>query len=455
MNVRKKAAFCRLLVLLLAVFVLAFCQPASALSDALKKRYGDYQVYFYNGEKDYEAEDDEWDDDECVPGTTKPGRGNGPEIESGWGQWTGSCTAMTQERINWLEKQIPDIQAAASKNGIPWELVPAQMFKESGGGKNEVCPYNPLGLKAKNGYKSCNGTFATFSSYKEAYDYYMNNIIPVRAVKNKYPNDPYSAASYIQYGTKPPYASCDSESYSVCVGHMGEPTPNYVEDVTSIICGIQKWAKSKGISISSVTWENYNGNKKDDSEPTTPTTPTEPETPTDDEEEEEGTNVGAIYCDEEGHPTEAEDDDSVNMDPHTLQEYILAWAWPQYKGGGFTQQRAAYRDYMATAPYTGGCKGNDCAAFVSNIMRASGWDSSFMLGSTSSLATWLPSHWKSVSASSLQIGDVGIKSGHVILYVGELEGFGSKTASASLCSRSPMAGHPYDNLNNYKWYRKK
>jgi len=451
MNVRKKAAFCKLLVVLLAVFVVAFCQPASALSDKLKKRYGDYQVYFYNAEKDYKADEDEWDEEACEPGTTKPGRGNGPEVGDDWGQWTGSCTAMTQERINWLEKQIPDIQAAASMNGIPWELVPAQVFKESGGGKHEACAYNSLGLKAANGYRSCDGTFAEFSSYKEAYNYYMNHTIPIRAVKNKYPNDPYSAASYIQYGTKPPYASCDSEKYPECVGHMNEPTPHYVEDVTSIICGIQKWAKSKGIAISSVTWENYDGNKggNEKTEESEESTPTPSET-----EEEEGPNVGAIYCDEEGHPTDAEDDDSLDMDPHTLEEYIKAWAWPQYKGGGFTQQRQAYEQYMKTAPYTGGCKGNDCAAFVSNIMRASGWDPNFLLGSTSALATWLPSHWKSVSADSLKIGDVGIKSRHVILYVGDLEGFGSKTASASLCSRSPMAGAD-KNFGNYRWYRKK
>ena len=126
----------------------------------------------------------------------------------------------------------------------------------------------------------------------------------------------------------------------------------------------------------------------------------------------------------------------------------------------------AYAEYMDNqATYTGavcadGAKGVDCGAFVSNIIRASGWDTSYPLGSTSVQKTWLAKNWQKVDdINSLKLGDVGIKTGHVILYIGDISGFSSKTASASDCRgpnrRAPSAGSSSENLNNYTWYRKR
>ena len=132
----------------------------------------------------------------------------------------------------------------------------------------------------------------------------------------------------------------------------------------------------------------------------------------------------------------------------------------------------AYAEYMnSNPPYSGatcptGEKGNDCGAFVSNIIIASGWDTSYSACATSCQKSWLDRNWNRLTVRTtddLRLGDVGYRNsgGHVILYVGNISGFNSKTASASDCRyssrRSPMAGSESDStiVNSYTWYRKK
>lgn len=413
---------------------------AGALSDKLLRKYSNYQIYFYNQEQ------------ECEPGYTVPGAGGAGGSFTGDEVWDGGCSTMTGARIEWVQKYLPAMQEAASKNGIPWELIPAQTFQESGGGKQEACDNNPLGLKAKKGQASCSNGFAKFNSHEEAFDYYMNSITPIRELKGQYPNDPYSAVSFIEYGASHAYASCDSESYSQCVGHMGEPTPGYVNSVSSLICGIQKWAQGQNISISSVTYANYSPSGDNN---TNDTRIIEEETV----EETPVTGTGASYCGQDGKMTGDTVTDNYD-DPKAgdLASYVLSWAWHDYKGQGFTDKTSAYADYIANqATYVGDTDnggGVDCGAFVANIMQASGWDPNYVQGSTSAQKTYLQQNWNQVSSNSLKLGDVGIKDGHVILYVGDIDGFNSKTASASQDKRAPMAGSSGENLNNYTWYRK-
>lgn len=438
--------------LILAAFlpvgvVNAIGREGTVISEPLLKKYDAYQIYFYNKEQ------------ACVSGSTIPGRGSGKSFV-GDEKWDGSCTNLSAERAAWIQKYLSVMQSTASSNGLPWELIAAQKFMESGVGR-EACDYNPLGLKANKAYVNSGrycvvqlgkvtANFAKFSSYEEAFQYYVNTAA-MSKVKGKYPNDPYSAIAYIQSGSPPYYAVCDSESYSQCVGHMGEPTPGYVQNVSSIICGIQKWARSNGISISSVTWENYSpgdsggedggddGNGNEDTE-------------------DEDTS-GAIYCNN-GKPTNPEggDDDDIGPGSTDLVSYIKAWVWPDYQKGR-TERKPAYAEYMDSQSTYHPCGGVDCGAFVSNIIRASGWDPNYQLGPTSSQSTWLANNWERVSPNSLRLGDVGIRTGHVILYIGNISGFSSNTASASDCNgvnrRAPSAGSSGENLNNYTWYRKR
>ena len=389
---------------------------------------------------------------ECEPGTTKPSKKKNKETPySGEEVWDGSCSSMTATRIAWLRKYANALQKVASKNGIPWELIAAQTFQESGGGKHEACDHNPLGLKAKKGHAKCSNGFAKFDSYEEAFQYYMDSIIPIKNLKNKYPDDPYSAVSYIQYGASSPYASCDSEKYSQCVGHMGEPTPGYVQGVSSLICGIQKWAQEEGYAISYVTWEVYlesigKNTEEEDVE--------EVEIAAEEEPEEE--EARAEYCPQDGKKDEdSEDEEYDEEETKDLLKLLKEWVWPSYRKN-FTERRPAYAEYIDTkAVYKGDCSGVDCGAFVANIMRASGWEPNYPQGPTSTQNAWLRKNWKKVSPDNLVLGDVGIKPGHVILYVGNVEGINSKTASASQCDRAPMAGSSGENLNKYTWYRKK
>lgn len=425
-KMKKKMLRCLYVVVLSMLIGTQAFSPVLALNEKELNLYWQNSIFFYDP---YAC-----NDGDTTPGDSPNGTYSGEEI------WDGSCTGMTSSRIAWLSKVLSPLQSAASKNGIPWELIAGQTFQESGGGAKEACNYNPLGLKAKSGHATCSNGFARFNSYEEAFQYYIDSIVPIRNLKNKYPNDPYSALSYIQYGTSSAYASCDSEKYPQCVGHMGEPTPGYVNSVSSIICGIQKWAKDEGVAISSVTWSDYVASSDDD-----------------DAEElielEDGT--GAVYCIRGEKTNNEEEPEYEQPEFGDLVDFVKKWAWPTYHAPVYTDRMPAYADYIDNvAVYKGGGdKGIDCGAFVANIMRASGWDSNYVQSGTTSQWNYLRQNWRRVSTSSLRLGDVGIKSGHVILYVGDISGFGSNTASASLGERAPMAGADR-NLEQYTWYRR-
>lgn len=206
--------------------------------------------------------------DGCDPGSSAGGSSGSYVGEE---TWDGSCTSVTTQRASWLSRQVSAMQDVASANGLPWELIAGQALSESGGGSSEVCPYNPLGLKGSG--PSCDGRHRTFSSYQDAYQHYVDNIKSIREIKNMFPSDPYSAIAYIQYGVPhgQSYAQCSRESYLTdpshpCYGHqLGDPTPGYVNRTSSLICGIQKWAKENGYAISRVTWENYSTTSSSDS----------------------------------------------------------------------------------------------------------------------------------------------------------------------------------------------
>ena len=154
--------------------------------------------------------------------------------------WDGSCSSVSSYEA-WLNKHINTIMNIASKNGIPWEALMAQTIQESGGGSKEVCSFNPLGLKSAGGQPYCDDRkHAQFSSYDEAFQYYVDHIIPVREAKNRFANDPYSYIDFIQHGASSHYAAAT----------------DYVQKVSSLVCGIQKWAEAHGYSTSSASYKN-------------------------------------------------------------------------------------------------------------------------------------------------------------------------------------------------------
>ena len=165
-----------------------------------------------------------------------------------------------------------------------------------------------------------------------------------------------------------------------------------------------------------------------------------------------------IYCDD-GYDGSGGSGGGEYIEPEAgnLASYVKSWAWPNYTSGK-TEKMPAYAEYISTkATYKGdNCHGGgvDCGAFVANIIKASGWDPSYPQTGTDGQRSWLASNWQRIDSSSLKLGDVGIRTGHVILYVGNIDGFNSNTASASQCDRAPMAGRDR-NLSQYAWYRKR
>lgn len=164
-----------------------------------------------------------------------------------------------------------------------------------------------------------------------------------------------------------------------------------------------------------------------------------------------------------------------------LAATTLAYAWPEYKGRGFTETRPAYRDAvkkaMSEGLYVGGTidyclkqKGIrvaddsvDCGGFVTRLVINSGLDPGYNYkgkgGPTGDQERWAKENWQSlgsgVDAATLKPGDVAFSPGHTFIFVGDIAGFGSKIASASLCSRAPMAGKETITSGDTNWYRKK
>ncbi len=151
---------------------------------------------------------------------------------------------------------------------------------------------------------------------------------------------------------------------------------------------------------------------------------------------------------------------------------VKSYAWPEYHSPPYFKMKPAYSEAVKKAiskgQYVGGGSnpGIDCGGFVTRAMIDSGFEpkynSSGKGGNTLDQEAWLKNNWKKIdrpTTRNLQLGDVAINSGHTFIYVGEVDGFNSKIASASysttgLSWRTPMAGHETPADTSFNWYRK-
>ncbi|MCA9340776.1 MAG: hypothetical protein KDA17_07715 [Candidatus Saccharibacteria bacterium] len=166
-----------------------------------------------------------------------------------------------------------------------------------------------------------------------------------------------------------------------------------------------------------------------------------------------------------------------------LQQMVKQYAWSQYisyssnllpEAAGRTvmasEQTPAYASAVVNAVsegrYVGGIsvRGDDCGGFVSLLMYDSGFDKGYNYndkgGPTTSQEAWLRQNWQQISstdATDRQPGDVAINEVHTYVYVGDIPGFGSQIASASVSGpvRAPMAGMESVADSSFRWYRKK
>lgn len=244
----KKSCFLQRISAVFAVWVMAFLMifaPVNSVYAAISETqlYENAQngVYFYKA-------------DDCVPSSNiADGSAYNPN-EGGW-YWNGQCAGLSASIIQNLERDIDAIKAAARQAGVPWELIPAQAINESGW-KSELyndCN-NPLGIKGS----TCGNGYARYDSVQDAYYAYTQTAVVKDVIATGlYADKPYSFLEYMQYGGKYSYAVCEP-GYSFCVGVPdGTPTPHYVNSVSKNVCGIQKWAESNGIEISSETYANF------------------------------------------------------------------------------------------------------------------------------------------------------------------------------------------------------
>ncbi len=172
---------------------------------------------------------------------------------------------------------------------------------------------------------------------------------------------------------------------------------------------------------------------------------------------------------------------------------VLAYAWPKYKSvpadaektddpdphPGVRGIRIALRkkEYVAAVKaaqkngiYTGGYDGVDCGAFVTLLMLNSGFEPNYNFEGKWSKGAgnvaggqipWLQKNWKRVGkgnqikTSQLRPGDVAVSPTHTFVWVGEIDGFEGKSASASFGDRAPMAdGGQSPTDPNFTWYSK-
>ncbi|MBQ6393748.1 hypothetical protein IJH74_00670 [Candidatus Saccharibacteria bacterium] len=165
---------------------------------------------------------------------------------------------------------------------------------------------------------------------------------------------------------------------------------------------------------------------------------------------------------------------TASGDAGALQELVLQYAWPEYHSAPFVDMRPDYEDAinnrLSTNKYVGGIKyrGVDCGGFVTTLLQESGFEPEYNTpgGDTYTQENWVKEHgWTllndspttEIDTTILEPGDVAFSPGHTFIYVGNIPGFESKIASASLDERAPMAGGEsltYGNGAVVKWYRK-
>ena len=170
-----------------------------------------------------------------------------------------------------------------------------------------------------------------------------------------------------------------------------------------------------------------------------------------------------------------------------LQSTVLRYAWPEYHPAPYTNRMPDYAEAVtrriSEGKYVGGSvdgvAGIDCGGFVTTLVQESGFAPEYN-GYASNVPPqekWVRENgWTLVNGDEntvvdtgqLQPGDVAFSGslaspGHTFIYVGDIDGFDSKIASASYSrngnayARAPMAGTESLTMSDgipVRWYRK-
>jgi len=160
-------------------------------------------------------------------------------------------------------------------------------------------------------------------------------------------------------------------------------------------------------------------------------------------------------------------------DTSGFAQTVVAFAWPTYHPPTYLDREPAYAQAIDKSEknglYVGDNHGIDCGGFVTTLMLYSGFEPKYNYsgkgGNTTTQEAWMEKNWTflgnsaSINTADLRPGDVAINSEHTFVWVGKIDGFHDKIASASTGSgyqRAPMSDSqqvPTD--PGYHWYRKK
>lgn len=167
-----------------------------------------------------------------------------------------------------------------------------------------------------------------------------------------------------------------------------------------------------------------------------------------------------------------------------LQDYTLKYAWKELHHEPRTQRKDDYVAAIDTAVKEGrytndpsdgdeSLRGVDCGVFVTTLLYDSGFDKTYNFdakgGNTVRQMQWAMLNWQLLGMANgtyepdgskftddkLQPGDVAFSLGHTWVYVGEINGFESKYASASYGEKAPSAAGEGFDWDNAIWFRKK
>jgi hypothetical protein len=167
-----------------------------------------------------------------------------------------------------------------------------------------------------------------------------------------------------------------------------------------------------------------------------------------------------------------------------LQDYTLKYAWKELHHEPRTQRKDDYITAIDTAVKEGrytndpsggdeSLRGVDCGVFVTTLLYDSGFDKTYNFdakgGNTVRQLQWAMLNWQLLGMANgkyepdgskftddkLQPGDVAFSPGHTWVYVGEINGFESKYASASYGEKAPSAAGEGFDWDNAIWFRKK
>lgn len=171
--------------------------------------------------------------------------------------------------------------------------------------------------------------------------------------------------------------------------------------------------------------------------------------------------------------------ESTSTDGLAAAVMSFAWTMDELKSMGVSEwagtmtPKDGYKEAVdrrkSEGKYVGGISSiADCGGFVSTLMNESGYEPRYNYNyeGTGSYTVrqeqWLTENWDLVTSNSggfdtsqLKQGDVYINDGHTYVFVGDIDGFGSNIASASLDSRMPQASGNSASESGYRIYRKK